>query len=254
MRNLNVEIINQLSDNYCYLIFNNNNSSSIVIDPAESKNIIDLLKEKKLILDYIFITHHHSDHTSGVASLVKEYPQVKIYSPSDLYSLSINKISNGDIIKTSLNKFKILSSPGHTIDHIVLCDYNNNLLFVGDVLFRLGCGRIFEGTFEQMHNSLQNLLGLPNEMKVYCGHEYTINNLNFLEHVFKNNIILEETKNKILKDLNSKGRSIPFNLGEEKICNPFLNQECEMGSEFRKKNKYSNYELFRYLRERKDNF
>ena len=191
MRNLNVEIINQLSDNYCYLIFNNNNSSSIVIDPAESKNIIDLLKEKKLILDYIFITHHHSDHTSGVVSLVKKYPQVKIYSPSDLYSLSINKISNGDIIKTSLNKFKILSSPGHTIDHIVLCDYNNNLLFVGDVLFRLGCGRIFEGTFEQMHNSLQNLLGLPNEMKVYCGHEYTINNLNFLEHVFKNNIILE---------------------------------------------------------------
>ena len=187
-------------------------------------------------------------------SLVKKYPQVKIYSPSDLYSLSINKISNGDIIKTSLNKFKILSSPGHTIDHIVLCDYNNNLLFVGDVLFRLGCGRIFEGTFEQMHNSLQNLLGLPNEMKVYCGHEYTINNLNFLEHVFKNNVILEETKNKILKDLNSKGRSIPFNLGEEKICNPFLNQECEMGSEFRKKNKYSNYELFRYLRERKDNF
>ena len=217
--------------------------------------LIEAMKsEKNLNLDYIFITHHHSDHTSGVASLVKEYPQVKIYSPSDLYSLSINKISNGDIIKTSLNKFKILSSPGHTIDHIVLCDYNNNLLFVGDVLFRLGCGRIFEGTFEQMHNSLQNLLGLPNEMKVYCGHEYTINNLNFLEHVFKNNVILEETKNKILKDLNSKGRSIPFNLGEEKICNPFLNQECEMGSEFRKKNKYSNYELFRYLRERKDNF
>ena len=78
MKNLNVKIINQLNDNYCYLIFNNNNSSSIVIDPAESKNIIDLLKEKKLILDYIFITHHHSDHTSGVASLVKEYPQVKI--------------------------------------------------------------------------------------------------------------------------------------------------------------------------------
>ena len=254
MQNLSVEIINQLSDNYSYLIFNNNNSSSIVIDPAEAKKIINLLKQKNLNLNYIFITHNHNDHTSGVLNLVKEYPQVKIFSPSDLYSLSINKIADGNILTTSLNEFKILSTPGHTLDHIVLCDYDNNFLFVGDVLFRLGCGRIFEGTFEQMHNSLQKIFRLPDEMKVFCGHEYTLNNLNFLEHIFKNNIILEKTKNKILKDLNYKGRSIPFNLGEEKKCNPFLNQECEMGSEFRKKNKYSNSEFFRYLRERKDNF
>ena len=148
MNNLSVEIIKQLSDNYCYLIFHKNNSSSIVIDPAESKNIIAILNKKKLKLDYIFITHHHSDHTSGVLDLLKEYPQAKIFSPSDLFSLSINKISDGDILKTSLNEFNILSTPGHTLDHIVLCDYNNNLLFAGDVLFRLGCGRIFEGTFE----------------------------------------------------------------------------------------------------------
>tara|TARA_B100001029_G_C15026277_1_gene433836 strand:+ start:696 stop:1460 length:765 start_codon:yes stop_codon:yes gene_type:complete len=254
MQNLSVEIINQLSDNYSYLIFNNNNSSSIIIDPAEAEIIIDLLKQKKLDLDYIFITHHHKDHTSGVLNLLKEYPKVKIFSPSELNSLSINKISDGDILKTSLNEFNILSTPGHTLDHIVLCDYNNNLLFAGDVLFRLGCGRIFEGTFEQMHHSLQKLFNLPDEMKVFCGHEYTKNNLKFLEYIFKNNIILEKTKNKILKDLNSKGRSIPFNLGEEKKCNPFLNQECELGIEFKKRNNYSNSEFFRYLRERKDNY
>ena len=254
MENLSVEIINQLSDNYSYLLFNNNSSSSIIVDPAEANSIINILKKKNLNLDYIFITHHHSDHTSGLVKLVKEYPKVKIFSPSELYSLKINKISDGDILNTSLNEFKILSTPGHTLDHIVLCDYNNNFLFCGDVLFRLGCGRIFEGTFEQMQNSLQKLFRLPDKMIVFCGHEYTKNNLNFLEFIFKNNLILEKTKNKILKDLISNGRSIPFNLGEEKKCNPFLNQECEMGSEFKKRKKYSNTEFFRYLRERKDNF
>jgi len=252
--NLSVEIIKQLSDNYSYLIFNNNNSSSIIIDPAEAGKIIDLLKKKKLNLDYIFITHHHSDHTSGVPDLIAEYPKVKIFSPSKLYSLSINKISDGDKIITPLNEFEILSAPGHTLDHVVLCDHNNNFLFVGDVLFRLGCGRVFEGTFEQMQNSLQKLFNLSDEMVVYCGHEYTLNNLKFLEHIFYKNDILKHTKKQISEDLNSKGQSIPFYLGEEKRCNPFLNQECEMASEFRIKNKYSDSEFFKYLREKKDNF
>ena len=251
---ISVEIINQLSDNYSYLIYKNDNSSSIIIDPAEADKIINFLNIKKLNLDYMFITHHHSDHTSGVKDLVKEYPDVKIFSPSELDSLKTNIISEGDKIITTLNVFDIIKTPGHTLDHIVLCDNENNLLFVGDVLFRLGCGRIFEGTFEQMHHSLQKLFSLPDEMKVFCGHEYTQNNLKFLEYIFKNNIILEKTKNKILKDLNSKGRSIPFNLGEEKKCNPFLNQECELGIEFKKRNNYSNSDFFRYLRERKDNY
>jgi len=254
MKNLSVEILNQLSDNYCYLISQENYSSAIIVDPAESKIIINNLKEKQLNLDYIFITHHHSDHTSGVVDLLKEYPQVKIFSPSNLYSLSINKIKNGDTIKTSLNKFEIISAPGHTLDHIVLCDNDNQLLFVGDVLFRLGCGRVFEGTFEQMHNSLNKLCNLSDELTVYCGHEYTENNLKFLESIFINNSILQTSKMQIKNDLNSTGRSIPFNLGEEKNCNPFLKQNNNVGLEFRKKNKYSDLEFFSFLRERKDNF
>ncbi len=251
---LSVEIINQLSDNYSFLIFKKDISSSIIIDPAEANKVIDSLKMKKLTLDYIFITHHHTDHTSGVLELVEEYPKVKIYSPSALNSLSINKISGGDKILTTLNEFEIISSPGHTLDHIVLCDHKNNFLFAGDVLFRLGCGRVFEGTFEQMQNSLHKILNLSNEMLVFCGHEYTLNNLKFLEHIFSKNEILEKKRKIISEDLNSKGRSIPFYLGEEKKCNPFLNQKCEMVSEFRIKNKYSDSEFFTYLRERKDNF
>ena len=251
---ISVEIINQLSDNYSYLIYSNKNNLGIIIDPAESNKILDVLKKKKLNLNYIFITHHHSDHTSGVAGLVKAYPEVKIFSPSELHSLPINTISDGNKIKTNLNEFEIISAPGHTLDHIVLCDHKNNLLFVGDVLFRLGCGRVFEGTFEQMQLSLQKLLKLSDEMLVYCGHEYTLNNLKFLEYIFDKNEILEKAKNKIYMDLNSKKRSVPFFLGEEKKCNPFLNQNCDMAIEFRNKKKYLDTEFFRYLRRKKDSF
>ena len=128
------------------------------------------------------------------------------------------------------------------------------MLFVGDVLFRLGCGRVFEGTIEQMHNSLNKLLNLPDDMTVYCGHEYTLNNLKFLEHVFVQNDILANTKKQILRDLKLKNKSIPFILGDEKRSNPFLNPECEMASKLKKNNNYSNLEFFRYLREKKDNF
>lgn len=254
MEKLSVEIISQLSDNYCYVIYEKDHSSSIVIDPAEAEKVIYFLKEKKLNLEYIFITHHHIDHTSGVLDLVKVYPQVKIYSPSDLFSLPRTKISQDDKIKTSINEFEIISAPGHTLDHVILCDHKNNFLFVGDVLFRLGCGRIFEGTYEQMQTSLQKILKLSDDMTVYCGHEYTKNNLKFLEYIFDKNKILEQVKKEIFEDMSSSGKSIPFNLGKEKEYNPFLNQECEIGSEFKKKNKYSNLDFFKLLREKKDDF
>jgi len=251
---VSVEIINQLNDNYSYLISSNENNSSIIIDPAESDKILDVLKKKTLNLNYIFITHHHSDHTSGVASLVKAYPEVKVFSPSELNSISVNLISDGNKIITNLNEFKIIHTPGHTLDHIVLCDVKNNLLFVGDVLFRLGCGRVFEGTLEQMHNSLIKLLNLSDKMMVYCGHEYTLNNIKFLEYIFKKNKILESAKKNIISDLSLNKRSIPFHLGEEKKHNPFLNQNCEMALELRSEINYSDFEFFSYLRKEKDSF
>lgn len=251
---ISVEIINQLSDNYSYLISNNESSSGIIIDPAEPDPIMDILNKKKLNLDYIFITHHHSDHTSGVVDLVRAYPEVKVFSPSELNSISVHKISDGNKIITNFNKFNIIYAPGHTLDHVVLCDHENNLLFVGDVLFRLGCGRVFEGTLEQMQNSLLKLFNLSDGMLVYCGHEYTLNNLKFLEHIFKKNKILKSVKKTIITELNSKKRSIPFHLGDEKKCNPFLNQNCEMALELRSKNNYSDFEFFTYLREGKDSF
>jgi len=253
MIDIKIEIINQLKDNYSYLL-HHDNSLAIVIDPADDEKIINVLESKKLKLDSIFITHHHSDHTSGVLGLMKKFPHAQIYSPSELSSLKINNISNNNKVATPINEFDILSSPGHTLDHIVLCDFKNKLLFVGDVLFRLGCGRVFEGTLDQMHDSLNKILNLSDDMKVYCGHEYTLNNLMFLEDIFRENIDLEKVKKQILHDLETKNRTIPFVLGDEKKVNPFLNPNCEMSFKFKKNNNFSNLELFRYLREKKDNF
>ena len=253
MIDIKIEIINQLKDNYSYLL-HHDNSLAIVIDPAEDEKIIKVLESKKLKLECIFITHHHSDHTSGVLGLMKKFPHAQIYSPSELSSLKINNISNNNKVTTPINEFDILSSPGHTLDHIVLCDFKNKLLFVGDVLFRLGCGRVFEGTLDQMHDSLNKILNLSDDMKVYCGHEYTLNNLMFLEDIFRENIDLEKVKKQILHDLETKNRTIPFVLGDEKKVNPFLNPNCEMSFKFKKDNNLSNLELFRYLREKKDNF
>ena len=185
---------------------------------------------------------------------MKKFPHAQIYSPSELSSLKINNISNNNKVATPINEFDILSSPGHTLDHIVLCDFKNKLLFAGDVLFRLGCGRVFEGTLDQMHDSLNKILNLSDDMKVYCGHEYTLNNLKFLEDVFKEHIVLEKVKKQILQDLETKNRTIPFDLGDEKKVNPFLNPNCEMSFKFKKDNNFSNLEFFRYLREKKDNF
>ena len=253
MIDIKIEIINQLKDNYSYLL-HHDNSLAIVIDPADDEKIINVLESKKLKLECIFITHHHSDHTSGVLGLIKKFPHAQIYSPSELSSLKINNISNNNKVATPINEFDIFSAPGHTLDHVVLCDFKNKLLFVGDVLFRLGCGRVFEGTLDQMHDSLNKILNLPDDMKVYCGHEYTLNNLMFLEDIFRENIDLEKVKKQILQDLETKNRTIPFVLGDEKKVNPFLNPNCEMSFKFKKDNNLSNLELFRYLREKKDNF
>ena len=253
MIDLKIEIINQLKDNYSYLL-HNDNSLGIIIDPADDEKIINVLESKKLKLESIFITHHHSDHTSGVLGLIKKFPNAKIYSPSELFSLKFNKISNNSKVTTTLNEFEIFSAPGHTLDHVMLCDYKNKFLFVGDVLFRLGCGRVFEGTIEQMHESLNKILNFSDDMKVFCGHEYTLNNLKFLENFFIKNIILDNAKAKILNDLKKQNRTIPFLLGDEKKSNPFLNPNCQMSSEFKRNNSFSNLQFFRYLREKKDNF
>ena len=184
-----IEIIKALSDNYIYVLHNPINKQTAVIDPGEAQPVIELLEKKGWKLSHIFNTHHHEDHIGGNQKLIDKY-NCKLIAPK----YDQNRIRNcdhyvldGDEIDIIGKKGKVFYTPGHTIGHICYYIESLKILFSGDTLFRLGCGRIFEGTFEQMKDSLDKILNLPDDILVYCGHEYTMTNANFCKSLIYNN-------------------------------------------------------------------
>ena len=250
---MKVEIINQLKDNYSFVLYNDT-LKSCVIDPADSNPILNFALENNLTIEDIFITHHHKDHTSGVKGILNAFPEVNIHSPSAQIENTRFVLRDGDEVNSCLNTFRIIKTPGHTLDHIIYYDENNGVLFCGDTLFRLGCGRVFEGTLNEMFNSLKKINELSKNTIIYCGHEYTLNNLNFLEKTLKKESAYLTVRNKINDDLNSKGKSVPFLLEDEKQYNLFLNQNSKLGTIIKKELGFTDFELFAYLRKAKDSF
>ena len=250
---MKVEIINQLKDNYSFVLYNDT-LKSCVIDPAESNPILNFALENNLTIEDIFITHHHKDHTSGVKGILNAFPEVNIHSPSAQIENTRFVLRDGDEVNSCLNTFRIIKTPGHTLDHIIYYDENNGVLFCGDTLFRLGCGRVFEGTLNEMFNSLKRINELSKNTIIYCGHEYTIGNLNFLEKTLKKESSYLTVRNKINDDLNNKGKSVPFLLEDEKQYNLFLNQNSKIGTIIKKELGFTDFELFAYLRKAKDSF
>ncbi len=250
---MKVEIINQLKDNYSFVLYNDT-LKSCVIDPADSNPILNFALENNLTIEDIFITHHHKDHTSGVKGILNAFPEVNIHSPSAQIENTRFVLRDGDEVNSCLNTFRIIKTPGHTLDHIIYYDENNGVLFCGDTLFRLGCGRVFEGTLNEMFNSLQKINEFDKNTIIYCGHEYTLNNLNFLEKTLKKESSYLTVRNKINDDLNNKGKSVPFLLEDEKQYNLFLNQNSKIGTIIKKELGFTDFELFAYLRKAKDSF
>ena len=178
---MRVEIIPCLQDNYSYLIIDDDNNSACVVDPGEAKPIVDYLKNKNIKLKYILNTHHHFDHIGGNEYLKKKFGSIVVGFKKD-----INRIPEIDVLlednqiwKAENFEAKIIHIPGHTSGHICFHFFQEKLVFTGDTLFSLGCGRIFEGTYKEMFESLNKIKSLPEETKVYCGHEYTLSNLKF---------------------------------------------------------------------------
>ena len=250
---MKVEIINQLKDNYSFVLYNDT-LKSCVIDPADSNPILNFALENNLTIEDIFITHHHKDHTSGVKGILNAFPEVNIHSPSAQIENTRFVLRDGDEVNSCLNTFRIIKTPGHTLDHIIYYDEDNGVLFCGDTLFRLGCGRVFEGTLNEMFNSLKKINELDKNTIIYCGHEYTLNNLNFLEKTLKKENTYLTVRNKINDDLNNKGKSVPFLLEDEKQYNLFLNQNSKLGTIIKKELGFTDFELFAYLRKAKDSF
>ena len=217
-----VEIIKQLTDNYAYVIYSEKTKDALILDPSEPKEIFNFLDSNRLNLKGILITHHHSDHTQGIEEIKKKL-NTKVYSPNSKILGTTNLLSNNENLKFNFIDFKIITTPGHTLDHIVFFSEKEKLLFSGDTLFYYGCGRVFEGTYEIMLKSLNKLKLLPDDTRVYCGHEYSYKNLEFIldELVYwqDRGAVKQKTREMIKK----RGSSMPFELGHQKDWNPFLN-------------------------------
>ena len=217
---LSVEPIKAYTDNYIWLV--STNEGSIVVDPGESKEILNLIDTNEIDLKGVLITHHHYDHTNGLLDLTNKM-NLEVYGPEKIEGIN-NIVNESDKFSLIGIDFEVIEIPGHTLDHLAFYSSNNKepILFCGDTLFAGGCGRVFEGTFEQMFMSLKKISKYPKETKVFCGHEYTLSNLKFALEVDKNNKDLMNEFNNIEKLISSDIPSLPTNLNKELKLNPFL--------------------------------
>tara|TARA_Y100001960_G_scaffold309558_1_gene368118 strand:+ start:944 stop:1705 length:762 start_codon:yes stop_codon:yes gene_type:complete len=253
---MKVEIISCLEDNYSYLIIDENNKKTCIVDPSESKPVVNFLEKNNLKLNYILNTHHHYDHIGGNIELKKKYNAKVIGFKGDYKRIpEIDfKLEDGEIWKQDNFEAKIIHVPGHTLGHICFHFYNENNLFTGDTLFSLGCGRIFEGTYEQMFSSLEKIKKLPHKTKIYCGHEYTLQNSKFCIKYDKDNLELIKKINDIKKKLNNNQPTIPTTLEEELKSNIFLRSDNFKIKNNLNMNTGSSLDTFSKLRDLKDNF
>ena len=252
-----IEIIKALSDNYIYVLHDPINKQTAVIDPGEAQPVIELIEKKGWKLSHIFNTHHHEDHIGGNQKLIDKYNCKHIapkYDQNKIFNCD-HYVLDGDEIDMIGKKGKVFHTPGHTIGHICYYIESLKILFSGDTLFRLGCGRIFEGTFEQMKDSLDKILNLPDDILVYCGHEYTMSNAKFCKSLIYNND--EELDANILEIKNLRDEekpTIPFFLGEEKKLNPFLRYNDINFKIANNIEELNSAETFKYFRKLKDNY
>ncbi len=252
---MKIEIIKCLNDNYSYLIFEEETNIVSIIDPSEFVSC-DRVIQKYKKLDYILNTHHHADHVDGNIELKKKYNSkiIGYHNDKDRIPGIDILLKDGQIQKIGNLVFKTIFIPGHTKGHIAFHFKDKKIIFTGDTLFSLGCGRVFEGTHLDMFNSLNKLKMLPLETKVYCGHEYTKSNLDFCLKYDPNNLSLKEKLIKVNSKIKSNLPTIPTTIGEELKTNIFLRPD---DSEIRKvlnlKNS-SNQEVFSKLRDLKDIF
>ena len=239
---MQIEIIPCLNDNYSYLIIDETNNSACVVDPSESAPIIDFLKNKNINLKYILNTHHHFDHIGGNKDLKKKFGSKIVGYKGDSYRIpEIDlQLENNQIWESENFKAKIIHVPGHTSGHICFHFFREKIVFTGDTLFSLGCGRIFEGTYKEMFESLKKIKRLPKETKIYCGHEYTQSNSKFCITNDSENLNLKK-KIKKINSLIQKGMpTIPSTIKDELDCNIFLRSK--------------DLKSFSKLRDLKDNF
>lgn len=225
MKALKVSRIHAFDDNYIWLIHSNNESDDkaiIIVDPGDSAPVLEFIAKHHYIPRAILVTHHHGDHCGGIKEILDSYP-TPVYGPANeqINTVSINCKQNDIISFDDMNlSFRIIDVPGHTRGHIAFLGHQS--LFIGDTLFAGGCGKLFEGTFEQMQHSLAKILELDDQTLIYCAHEYTQDNLKFALIAEPENQNLLNRISDTNKLRNKKQATVPSLLKLEKETNPFL--------------------------------
>ena len=248
--NMKVSMIKAFSDNYIWAISSNLANSMALVDPGDADACIEFIEQQQLQLSTILITHHHADHVGGINKLVA-YCQSKQW-PLTIYGPESHTVKLADLDF----EFEVIDLPGHTSGHIAYLSQDN--LFCGDTLFSGGCGRLFEGTPNQMLSSLEKLSALPERTHVYCAHEYTLANLNFALTVEPCNSELVHYYNQVLQKREQDIATIPSSIMLEKKINPFL--RCDKDSLMTSASEFSGDEVndklktFSIIRAWKDNF
>ncbi|VAX10350.1 Hydroxyacylglutathione hydrolase [hydrothermal vent metagenome] len=220
---LEIRSIQAFEDNYIWLLKNRGSAMAAVVDPGDAAPVLELLEHDQLGLGAILITHHHGDHTGGIGGLKAAFPDAVVFGPASEHIDGISHpVDEGaEIILPGIDaRFTVLDMPGHTAGHVAY--FGEGVLFCGDVLFAAGCGRVFDGTMEEMANSLQRISQLPPGTQLYCAHEYTLANLGFARWVEpQNQEILE--RHQAVQTLRDTGKAcVPSLLSLELKTNPFL--------------------------------
>jgi hydroxyacylglutathione hydrolase len=213
-----------LEDNFGVLVHDHRTGTTISIDAPEAKAVTDNLKKRGWQLTHILTTHHHGDHVDGNLELLEAYG-CAIIGPAgekDKIPGIKNTVKGGDVFSLAKREVRVYDCPGHTLGHIAFHFDDDYLLFAGDTLFSLGCGRVIEGTMEQMYSSVNQFAKLQPHTSIYCGHEYTMANARFALAMEPGNRVLQMRATEV-ENLRAKGKStLPTTIGDELKANPFL--------------------------------
>jgi hydroxyacylglutathione hydrolase len=228
------------TDNYIWIVHDEESGETAVVDPGDASPALAECERRGWTITQVWNTHHHWDHTGGNAK-IKEATGALVSAPAaEEIRVRDVGLSEGSELRIGNHLGRVIEIPGHTLGHVALVFDDPRMAFVGDTLFAMGCGRLFEGTAQQMHHSLQRIADLPGDTALYCGHEYTLANARFAEHAEPENEAIAVRYERVRAQRERNEITLPTTVSQERETNPFV--------------RATNWEEFARLRAEKDSF
>jgi hydroxyacylglutathione hydrolase len=210
------------SDNYLWLVHDQASGETAVVDPGDAAPVLAAAATRGWVITQVWNTHWHPDHTGGNLA-VKEATGARVSGPSNEAIPGRDvRLKEGDFVRLGDHVGRVIEVPGHTLGHIALIFDTDRVAFVGDTLFAMGCGRLFEGTPAQMYRSLQRLAALPDQTRLYCAHEYTVSNARFAVHAEPDNRAISERLAEVEAARQAGKITVPTTIAQERETNPFV--------------------------------